>query len=556
MPENKYTTRFELKATDRTKGAMRSAMSGMKQLDGIAGKLALSLGGLAGVGGLGLIVKQQAEAARSVSAYSNALGVSVENMSRFQFAAESVNIENEKMSDILKDVSEKIADAYANNAGEAAEALENLNLNAAEMNRLSPDQQLLAIANALNNVGTQGEKVQILESLASDASLLLPLLDENAKELKRLSDLADETGRTFTPEEVEQLREADEAFRNIGAAAEGLKQTLAVELSGVLTTIINKLNVGIPAALDSLQESINEQAEEGGLFAELLFGGPGILGAIEDPEVRAQQKAAAERYQQNWRNDLVESRRPAVIEVEEGTPSATAAQLRAIERLRLQMASEEQVLFEGMTAKMEILAIGRQTNEIGEREHMDLMFEIQSEYEDKITTLMQKGMSDREKFQRMSFKNQSKTVLTELANMTAGIAQHSRTAFELNKAAGIANALISAHEGANKSLAKYPWPLGGIMAGLSWTAGIAHVDAIRSTSFSGGGTGTTPSAAGSVPTINDQAVEPVPSSGGPTPIEMVVRVVGDGAFADAVYESIEVMGDNDALPANVTFIKD
>ena len=64
---------------------------------------------------------------------------------------------------------------------EAAEALENINLTAAELVNLAPDQQLLAIAGGLDAVGSNAAKIQVLESLASDASLLIPLLENDAE---------------------------------------------------------------------------------------------------------------------------------------------------------------------------------------------------------------------------------------------------------------------------------------------------------------------------------------------------------------------------------------
>ena len=88
------------------------------------------------------------------------------------------------------------------------------------------------------------------------------------------------------------------------------------------------------------------------------------------------------------------------------------------------------------------------------------------------------------------------------------------------------------------------------MGALAAAASIAQISAIKSASFSGGGGGTTPSAAGSIPVINDI---PVPEIAQYQPEETERRVIVEGLDSNAaisaetarsVIESIgEAMGD-------------
>lgn len=82
------------------------------------------------------------------------------------------------------------------------------------------------------------------------------------------------------------------------------------------------------------------------------------------------------------------------------------------------------------------------------------------------------------------------------SSITAIGAQHSKTMFEANKAAGIAEATVSTYVAAAKALAELG-PIAGPIAATAITAmGLAQVAAISSTTFVGGGGGTTPSLAG------------------------------------------------------------
>ena len=107
-------------------------------------------------------------------------------------------------------------------------------------------------------------------------------------------------------------------------------------------------------------------------------------------------------------------------------------------------------------------------------------------HEERLSNIKHDGVKAREKFEQMSTKNQIKTVVGGLAQMTSGVAHHSKRMFKLNKAAGIANALVSTHEGVAKALAAYPPPISFVMAAGQLVAGMARVNAIKSQSFGGG----------------------------------------------------------------------
>jgi len=93
-----------------------------------------------------------------------------------------------------------------------------------------------------------------------------------------------------------------------------------------------------------------------------------------------------------------------------------------------------------------------------------------------------------EEVQGASWDAQALTYTGMLVQMTASGARESRKQFELNKAAGISNALVSAGVGAAKAL-EWGWPMGPIFAGLIWLNALSQVNRIRGTSYGGGGAG-------------------------------------------------------------------
>ena len=199
--------------------------------------LKTAIAGAVGTVGLGAFIVKSAQAAQETENYARALGTSTKSLTAFGYAAKTVGVDQGKLNDILKDTAEKIGDAYANGGGEAVDVLKRLNLNAAQLVALSPDKQMLAIAGALQQVGTQAEKVQILEALASDASLLLPLLDNNAASLRNLMQEAVATGAAFDGMDVAKISEANQALQRSGAIIQGIGVRIAGQLAPYVTAI-------------------------------------------------------------------------------------------------------------------------------------------------------------------------------------------------------------------------------------------------------------------------------------------------------------------------------
>ena len=86
-------------------------------------------------------------------------------------------------------------------------------------------------------------------------------------------------------------------------------------------------------------------------------------------------------------------------------------------------------------------------------------------------------------------KGKSQLAITAMYAQAAvgAMAQHNRTAFEMNKAFSIADAIVNAYRGIARTLADYPFPLSAAMAAAQAAIAFAQVQSIMSQSFSGGG---------------------------------------------------------------------
>jgi hypothetical protein len=125
--------------------------------------------------------------------------------------------------------------------------------------------------------------------------------------------------------------------------------------------------------------------------------------------------------------------------------------------------------------------------------------------------------------------------------------------FNMNKVAGIANAIINAYEGISLTLKTYPYPMNIGMAAAHAAAAFAQVSAIKSASFGGS---SAPSIAGSTPAT---PVTPV-TSGAPSQIGGGQRIAieglsrGDLFSGEAVRELIEKINEAASDGARVVFV--
>lgn len=186
------------------------------------------------------------------------------------------------------------------------------------------------------------------------------------------------------------------------------------------------------------------------------------------------------------------------------------------------LASEEELRNAQYARDLETLIAAEEAKLITEEEFMIARQLLEEKHQDELNAIREKGLTDLERFNAMSWKKQSATVIGELANLTSGVAQHSKTMFNINKAAGIANAVVNTAQGITKALSAYPPPISFAMAAAQAAAGLAQISAIKSASFNGGGGGSAPSIAGSTPA---QPTTPV-TSGAPGNDQQVVRIQG------------------------------
>jgi hypothetical protein len=179
----------------------------------------------------------------------------------------------------------------------------------------------------------------------------------------------------------------------------------------------------------------------------------------------------------------------------------------AVEAITVQNMTEKELLQLHLDEKLALLDQARATDLISEQLYEEQRYLLTVQAQARFGDATAQGAIARRNFEQMTARQQTQFVMGELAGLTAGVAQHNRFLFNVNKVAGIGTAVMNAYIGISRTLGAYPFPWNIAMAALHGVAAFAQVNAIRSAQF---GAGT------SAPSIGGGNAIPVtPASGTP-----------------------------------------
>lgn len=325
---------------------------------------------------------------------------------------------------------------------------------------------------------TAGKLVQAEERLANLQTMLESMRDP-------------EQGGIASDEAIARQRQAIEETEKVVAS---LREQLAPselkefdERWASSSASVSNMAEGMRAVSAAMREALETSSQMGGASLGIRGAG-GFGGGQEEGDGDGGAKLAEEEMErQQKRLDAIRQSQATEMELER----------THFEREREFLQTAHESLFESEKERKNMLL------EL-ERNHEKRKFQIQTQGLGRLFNQQMQFLDSMEQAQKSSGMTQVGIMTNAFAQITAAGAQHNREMFEMNKAAGIANAVISTLVAANKTWEQWGYPWGIPMVAAQLAAGYANVQAIRSQSFTGGG-GAAPStsAGGGVPAVQD-----------------------------------------------------
>ena len=223
--------------------------------------------------------------ALSVSAANSALeitnlarvsGLSTEEFQKATFAAKSYGIEQDKLADIFKDTQDKVGDFLAEGGGELVQFFDEIapkmGVTADQFRNLSGKDALQLYVSTLEGANvSQTEMITHLERIASDATLLQPLLANNGKEFERMGSRAEGLGLVLDGLDITNLQDMGFAINELGALSEATGNIIGATLAPFVTDLTTRFNDNA-ASGEGLRSTITD----------LLGAGVAVTGVFAD----------------------------------------------------------------------------------------------------------------------------------------------------------------------------------------------------------------------------------------------------------------------------------
>lgn len=533
-----------LKGVNRAEGALAKV-----------GRVALNIGATiakafaAAVVAVGALAIKGIALGNELARTARIVGLTAAELGGLHHAAALSEVSTEQLDAGLKRLGRTVSDA-SNGLKSATASIRELGLDANELERLPLSEQFLRVTDAMKGMTSQGDKLRIVTQLfGKSGAELIPLLDESSASIRNMMQESKALGLQLDETQSRVVQEASDSLDRMKGSFAGLSMQLgatfgpAIELAAEtianltarVTQSLSKLS-----ALASVFFDIRRAAEDMSdldvsaelneitlrsieLNKQLVETATRLnaMGPHNEHRIRAESRVNAILAEQleleKRRNQLEEQAAQRMKEKEK--PVESAAQRDLLETIDVTNQKIEversfsEVLEQMRRARLDDEIVVNAERIEAMRSWHEIELQMAQQHEGLLTEAHKEGVKSRIDFSRMEAGEKVHSVMQSLQTMTAGIAQHSKKAFQINKLAAIGNAIINTAQGVTKALATYPPPLSFAMAAAQAAAGAAQISAIKSTQFQGGGHGTTPSAA-ATPVVNDQPVAGSGTGGG------------------------------------------
>lgn len=505
--------------------------------------------------GMVAIAREASQLAREITNLSKISGESAETFQALAYGAKTVGVENEKLADILKDVNERVGEFSATGAGPMKDFFEEIapkiGVTIEQFKRLSGSEALQLYYDSLEKAGASQQQMTFyLEQMASDTTKLIPLLKDGGRGFATLAQEAENARVIISEMDLQVLNENSKAFDDMANSVKALSSDLAVLMNPEIermAELVKRSAAGWRGLIDRIKEyrnlvDVNEKANE------LLEGSAERLGQMEQAQGGAVNNLL--QRQVELREKIVQKEQELFKAVTENNKARIPGLQKSLELMNESYAANEahiqQLRAESELAK-EIYEIRRGTTEeivkqqeltaeagssvprrgdedefgpgflrdpfdpsqtddpkkgrmdefsIGEDDPFATEQELFAQHWEEMNRIAVEGAGGISQIMAQQWGNAVGSTAAAGKSMLESFSQSSRKMFEINKAWGIADAIISTAQGIAAGV-KLGWPMG--IPAVAWAVanGAAQISRIRSTQFGGGGG--TPTATTSAP---------------------------------------------------------
>ena len=213
------------------------------------GKSALNVGKAVGVMGVAFgtaavvvmaaMVRQSFKAIDLLAKTADKLGITTEKLAGLEHAATLTGVSASTMDTALQRMVRRLSEAEGG-TGVAVKAIAELGLSMDTLSKMTPDEQFSTIADAMNGMKRQSDKVRLAFALFDTEGVnLVNTLALGSDGLREAQAEAERLGIALSRSDAAKIEEANDAMNKFGVAIKGVAAVIAVELAPHITGLVD-----------------------------------------------------------------------------------------------------------------------------------------------------------------------------------------------------------------------------------------------------------------------------------------------------------------------------
>lgn len=224
------TAKYVIRLEDKTKRAFKAIGRSMKSVTKSIFSLKTGLVSVAGIAGLGFLVKRSMDATDEMAKMSRAIGVSVENLSALRHAASLGGLASVQLDKAVQKLAINLADV-AGGTGEALDEFKQFNIAAVNADGSMRDVMsvLADVADVTQSLGDTTERTNLMYKLfGARGAKMVNVLKDGSGAMREAMKEAELLGLVMSQDTVEGVEAANDAFTRLKAfATSTFAQTVA-----------------------------------------------------------------------------------------------------------------------------------------------------------------------------------------------------------------------------------------------------------------------------------------------------------------------------------------
>jgi len=260
---------------EKTKTKAEVLRGGMKKL----GKAFVVFAAAAAAGATAVFgfVNSVAKVGDEIGKTAKKVGAGVEELQRLRFAADRSGASARNLDLAIKNQAKQLQDASKGGAKLFTDALDDLGLSIADVNKLSAEERLGLFGDKLKEVEDKGKRTALAMNLfgARAGPEMLPLLLSGSEGIRALGDEAESLGIVMTEDAVASSEGFQDSLTNLQASLSGVKNIVGTDLIPVVQELVEGFTSWVKTNRGMLRQRVKA------FFEDIVRVGKKLIPVVE-----------------------------------------------------------------------------------------------------------------------------------------------------------------------------------------------------------------------------------------------------------------------------------